>query len=104
MHLYGIGRSEFLNFLFVAQVSTWLELHDRLMANGRLMVNCGGIDEGSSVVDGSTGLDNLSNDEAWLLNSALKALSKAFPGQVSFCCWYFIILCIKLLYIILPPE
>ncbi|XP_004488592.1 uncharacterized protein [Cicer arietinum] len=65
------------------EVSTWLELHDRLMANGRLMVNCGGIDEGSSVVDGSTGLDNLSNDEAWLLNSALKALSKAFPGQLS---------------------
>ncbi|GAU33262.1 hypothetical protein TSUD_279360 [Trifolium subterraneum] len=58
------------------EVSTWLELHDRLMANGRFMVNCGGI-------DGSSDSNKLSNDEAWLLNSAIKALSKAFPGQLS---------------------
>jgi len=50
------------------------------MANGRFMVNCGGIDG----VDGITDPENLSNDEAWLLNAAMKALSKAFPGQVSF--------------------
>jgi hypothetical protein len=49
------------------------------MANGRFMVNCGGIDG----VDGSTDPKKLSNDEAWLLNAAIKALSKAFPGQVS---------------------
>ncbi|CAJ2659048.1 uncharacterized protein LOC123900057 isoform X2 [Trifolium pratense] len=58
------------------EVSTWLELHDRLMANGRFMVNCGGIDRSSDT-------ENLSNDEAWLLNSAIRALSKAFPGQLS---------------------
>lgn len=61
------------------EVSTWLELHDRLMANGRFMVNCGGIDG----VDGSTDPKKLSNDEAWLLNAAIKALLKAFPGQLS---------------------
>lgn len=49
------------------------------MANGRFMVNCGGTDG----VDGSTDPKKLSNDEAWLLNAAIKALSKAFPGQVS---------------------
>lgn len=69
----------FHNSLFAWQVSTWLELHDRLMANGRFMVNCGGIDG----VDGSTDPKKLSNDEAWLLNAAIKALLKAFPGQVS---------------------
>ncbi|CAK8532144.1 unnamed protein product [Lathyrus sativus] len=65
------------------EVSTWLELRDRLMANGRFMVNCGGIDVDSSVAFGSNDPENLSNDEAWSLNAAMKALSKAFPGQVS---------------------
>lgn len=68
----------FHSSLFDWQVSTWLELHDRLMANGRFMVNCGGIDGGSSVMDGSTD----PSDDLWLLNPAMKALSKAFPGQV----------------------
>ncbi|CAI8589663.1 unnamed protein product [Vicia faba] len=65
------------------EVSTWLELRDRLMANGRFMVNCGGIDADSSVAFGTSDPESLSNDEAWLLNTAMKALSKAFPGQVS---------------------
>ncbi|KAI5445476.1 uncharacterized protein LOC127135064 isoform X1 [Lathyrus oleraceus] len=65
------------------EVSTWLELRDRLMANGRLMVNCGGIDASSSVAFASSDPGNLSNDEAWLLNAAMKALSKAFPGELS---------------------
>lgn len=56
------------------------------MANGRFMVNCGGIDVSSSVAFGSNDPESLSNDEAWLLNAAMKALSKAFPGQVSFFC------------------
>jgi hypothetical protein len=58
------------------------------------MVNCGGI-------GGSSESENLSNDEAWLLNSAIKALSKAFPGQVSFVFWFFITSCITLLYHVL---
>ncbi|XP_061353955.1 uncharacterized protein LOC133298641 [Gastrolobium bilobum] len=65
------------------EVSTWLELHERLMTNGRFMVNCGGNDGGSSVSDGSTDPEILSNDEIWLLNPTLKALSTAFPGQLS---------------------
>lgn len=61
------------------------------MANGRFMVNCGGIDASSSVAFASSDPGNLSNDEAWLLNAAMKALSKAFPGEVSFSFWFFII-------------
>ncbi|KAI3754137.1 hypothetical protein L1987_53915 [Smallanthus sonchifolius] len=47
------------------EVETWLEINDKLMPNGRLMVNCGG----------ATG--------AWEKNSTLKTLCKAFPGQVN---------------------
>ncbi|KAK7271378.1 hypothetical protein RJT34_27216 [Clitoria ternatea] len=65
------------------EVSTWLELNKRLMANGRFMVNCGGVDGGPRAMDGSTDTEILSSDESWLLNPALKALSKAFPGQLS---------------------
>ncbi|KAK9078980.1 hypothetical protein SSX86_000649 [Deinandra increscens subsp. villosa] len=54
------------------EVETWLQLYDKLMPNGRLMVNCGG---------GSTcGHDGLSE---WEKNSTLKTLCKAFPGQVN---------------------
>lgn len=68
--------------LFIWQVSAWLELNERLMANGRFMVNCGGIDGGSSIMDGCTDPQISSSDETWLLNPAMKALSKVFPGQV----------------------
>ena len=51
------------------------------MANGLFMVNCGGVGGGPSAVDGSTDQET-SSDESWLLNPALQALSKAFPGQV----------------------
>ncbi|XP_029126053.1 uncharacterized protein LOC109792768 isoform X2 [Cajanus cajan] len=63
------------------EVSTWLELHERLMANGRFMVNCGGSDGGPNAMDGTTDSEIPSSDESWLLNPALRALSKAFPGQ-----------------------
>ncbi|XP_057726636.1 uncharacterized protein LOC130941992 isoform X1 [Arachis stenosperma] len=58
------------------EVSTWLELQERLMPDGRFMVNCGGI-------DGESSPESLLSDETWLLNPTLKALSKAFPGQLS---------------------
>ncbi|XP_027340521.1 uncharacterized protein LOC113853971 isoform X2 [Abrus precatorius] len=64
------------------EVSTWLQLHERLMTNGRFMVNCGGINGGSGALDVSIYPGNFSSDESWLLNPALKALSKAFPGQL----------------------
>ncbi|CAJ1958277.1 unnamed protein product [Sphenostylis stenocarpa] len=64
------------------EVSTWLELQERLMADGRFMVNCGGVGGGPSAMDESTDPEILPS-ESWLLNPALKALSKAFPGQLS---------------------
>ncbi|KAK7401576.1 hypothetical protein VNO78_13166 [Psophocarpus tetragonolobus] len=60
------------------EVSTWLELNERLMADGRFMVNCGGVGGGPCAMDGST-----NPYKSWLLNPALETLSKAFPGQLS---------------------
>ncbi|KAL9321952.1 hypothetical protein ACSQ67_010005 [Phaseolus vulgaris] len=65
------------------EVSTWLRLQERLMADGRFMVNCAGVSGGPSATDGSTDPETLSSDESCLLNPAMKALSKAFPGQLS---------------------
>ncbi|XVE62097.1 hypothetical protein DITRI_Ditri06bG0092100 [Diplodiscus trichospermus] len=61
------------------EVATWLELSDRIMPNGRLMVNCGGVSE--SFIDEK--LDHLSVDDIWIQNSTIKAITKAFPGQVN---------------------
>ncbi|XP_050278531.1 uncharacterized protein LOC126720258 isoform X1 [Quercus robur] len=65
------------------EVQTWLELNDRLMPNGRLMVNCGGIDEAADVIDGVVHPKNSSIDGTWVQNFTIKALSKAFPGKLS---------------------
>ncbi|XVE98971.1 hypothetical protein REPUB_Repub03eG0155800 [Reevesia pubescens] len=61
------------------EVETWLELSDRLMPNGRFMVNCGGVNESSM----DEKLHPQSFDDIWLQNSTIKALAKAFPGQVN---------------------
>ncbi|KAK8649211.1 hypothetical protein V6N13_129945 [Hibiscus sabdariffa] len=61
------------------EVKTWLELSNRLMPYGRLMVNCGGVSESS--IDGK--VNHQSVDEIWILNSTIKALAEAFPGQVN---------------------
>ncbi|XP_047315689.1 uncharacterized protein LOC124919487 [Impatiens glandulifera] len=57
--------------------ATWLELFAKLMPNGRIMVNCGAARDGP--------LEQVSpdTDNTWLLNSTVKAMCKAFPGQVS---------------------
>ncbi|KAL6347195.1 hypothetical protein AAG906_012776 [Vitis piasezkii] len=57
------------------QYGTWLILKDKLMANGRLMVNCGGADYNSAQISSINGV--------WVKNSTLKALCRAFPGQLS---------------------
>ncbi|KDP34909.1 hypothetical protein JCGZ_09197 [Jatropha curcas] len=62
------------------EVATWLELNDRLMPGGRFMVNCGGIDE---KLENENAITNPKSID-WVQNSTVKALSKAFPGQV---CW-----------------
>lgn len=53
------------------------------MPNGRLMVNCGGTSGATDSIDG-TGDPGSSMNGTWIQNSTIKALSKAFPGQVGF--------------------
>ncbi|PWA39252.1 S-adenosyl-L-methionine-dependent methyltransferases superfamily protein [Artemisia annua] len=52
------------------EVQTWLDINDKLMPNGRLIVNCGG----------ST---NNETDGLCEKNSTLNTLCKAFPGQIN---------------------
>ncbi|KAL5567447.1 hypothetical protein UlMin_024022 [Ulmus minor] len=61
------------------EVGTWLEISNWLMPNGRIMVNCGGTSGGSEADLKS----KLSNGINAVQNSTIKAMSKAFPGQVS---------------------
>ncbi|KAL8544820.1 hypothetical protein ACS0TY_005146 [Phlomoides rotata] len=56
------------------QAATWLELYDKLMREGRFMVNCGA---------GEKGHDGSSTDGSWKLNATIRALFEAFPGQVN---------------------
>ncbi|KAF2286839.1 hypothetical protein GH714_031486 [Hevea brasiliensis] len=62
-------------------IATWLNLKDRLMPNGRFMVNCGGIHEKSDTIGGI--IHPKLVDGTWVENSTIKALFEAFPGQVS---------------------
>ncbi|XP_056163380.1 uncharacterized protein LOC130136859 [Syzygium oleosum] len=55
------------------EVETWLELKERLMPSGRIMVNCGGIDDVHP-----TGITR-----EWERNSTIMAMSSAFPGELS---------------------
>ncbi|XP_010529334.1 PREDICTED: uncharacterized protein LOC104806237 [Tarenaya hassleriana] len=64
------------------EVQTWQELGSRLMPNGRIMVNCAGIKAEEDTSNGKPQV--VSGDSAWVLNSTIKTLSEAFPGQV---CW-----------------
>ncbi|XP_002526980.2 uncharacterized protein LOC8260364 [Ricinus communis] len=63
------------------EVATWLKLNGRLMANGRIMANCGGINEKSDNADGTIHPESI--DGTWIENSTIKTLSEAFPGQVN---------------------
>lgn len=77
------GFVEFTCFKSFGQVKTWLELNDKLMPNGRLMVNCGGTNDGvpsTTDIVTSPGLSLFQSTCEQV--STLKALSKAFPGQV----------------------
>lgn len=68
------------------QCGTWLEMKDKLMPNGRIMVNCGGSDVG----------DPVSDENTWEQNSTIKALCQAFPGEV--CLVLISIVLLKVLY------
>ncbi|KAJ4961752.1 hypothetical protein NE237_021662 [Protea cynaroides] len=66
------------------EVSTWLEMSSRLMPHGRIMVNCGGNHAETSIIkDGIVFPELSANDGAWVQNSIITALCKAFPGNVS---------------------
>ncbi|CAK7335977.1 unnamed protein product [Dovyalis caffra] len=62
------------------EVETWLKLKDRLIPNGRFMVNCGGIEELDSI---NGRINPKSVDDAWVENPTIKVLCEAFPGQLS---------------------
>ncbi|PON51225.1 hypothetical protein PanWU01x14_217860 [Parasponia andersonii] len=52
------------------------------MPNGRIIVNCGGT-SGASEVDPKSVDRKSFSDGSWVQNSTIKALSIAFPGQIS---------------------
>ncbi|TXG48430.1 hypothetical protein EZV62_027724 [Acer yangbiense] len=60
------------------EVETWLQLNNRLLPDGRFMVNCGGIGRESDETD-----HQKSMDDAWIQNSTIQTLMEAFPGKVS---------------------
>lgn len=74
LHFISFFHSSSFSLLDV-QVQTWLDLKDKLMPNGRLMVNCGA----STNINGLTYTQNSFREN----NSTLDILCKAFPGQVS---------------------
>ncbi|XP_022952085.1 uncharacterized protein LOC111454843 isoform X3 [Cucurbita moschata] len=63
------------------QVGKWLELKDRLMVGGRLMINCGG--NVVKVTDNGICSEVSSTDSFLPRNSVIQALSEAFPKQVA---------------------
>ncbi|XP_038876688.1 uncharacterized protein LOC120069080 isoform X4 [Benincasa hispida] len=65
------------------QVGMWLDLKDRLMVGGRLMINCGG-NEVVNVTDNGICSEVSSTDCFWPNNSVIEALSEVFPKQL---CW-----------------
>ncbi|XP_011083234.1 uncharacterized protein LOC105165798 [Sesamum indicum] len=65
------------------QAATWLELYDRLMPNGRFMVNCGAGEDRLTANNAVSQHDGSSIDGTWKLNATIRALCEAFPGQVN---------------------
>ncbi|CAO2839882.1 unnamed protein product [Amaranthus hypochondriacus] len=63
------SNAEVLPQLEVAQ--TWVEMKEKLMVNGRIMVNCGS----------AKGSDNGMGERGWEVNLTIKALCRAFGGQ-----------------------
>ncbi|KAJ0248036.1 hypothetical protein HA466_0164040 [Hirschfeldia incana] len=62
------------------QVQMWHDLASRLMPNGRIMVNCAGIEEEKVVTNEKPQL--VPGDSVWMLNPTIKVMLEAFPGQV----------------------
>ncbi|KAG0472652.1 hypothetical protein HPP92_014067 [Vanilla planifolia] len=67
----------------LSEVATWVEMKKKLMPNGRIMVNCGGAhaevaESGYIKVNRSS-----SSDDSWVHNSTIRALCRAFPGELN---------------------
>lgn len=69
----------------------WHDLASRLMPNGRIMVNCAGIEEEKVVTNEKPKL--VLGDSVWMLNHTIKVMSEAFPGQVGNTHFIFHLLC-----------
>ncbi|GMH28780.1 hypothetical protein Nepgr_030623 [Nepenthes gracilis] len=66
------------------EAETWLQLSEKLMVSGRIMVNCGGSSKGESdEVYGTSQSETSSIDGSWAQNSTMKALYDAFGGQLN---------------------
>ncbi|XP_022147906.1 uncharacterized protein LOC111016725 isoform X2 [Momordica charantia] len=65
------------------EAGMWLDLKDRLMVGGRLMINCGGNEAANVIGNGICSEVSLTNC-FWPQNSVIEVLSKAFPEQL---CW-----------------
>ncbi|KAL0448260.1 UNVERIFIED_CONTAM: hypothetical protein Slati_1382400 [Sesamum latifolium] len=65
------------------QAATWLELNDKLMPNGRLMVNCAAGEDRLTANNEVSQHDGSSIDDTWKLNATIRVLCEAFPGQVN---------------------
>ncbi|XP_072963654.1 uncharacterized protein [Typha angustifolia] len=65
------------------EVTTWTEMTKKLMPNGRIMINCGGVHAEASQGAERTAHSNVSPDSSWVQHSTIKALCSAFPGKVN---------------------
>ncbi|KAK9095732.1 hypothetical protein Sjap_021229 [Stephania japonica] len=66
------------------EVATWLELNNRLMCHGRIMVNCGGVHAEATDPSNVAAQAKLSQKgDLWIQNSTIKAMCGAFPGNLS---------------------
>ncbi|KAF9587201.1 hypothetical protein IFM89_039590 [Coptis chinensis] len=61
------------------EVTTWLELSNKLMSHGRIMVNCGGAH--AKTVES---WDGITHKNSWDQNSTIRALCSVFAGNL---CW-----------------
>jgi hypothetical protein len=64
----------------VIQEETWVGLAKKLMPNGRIMVNCSGRDDYQYYRDNKIAPPKYKR--SWTENSAIKAISRALPGEV----------------------
>ncbi|PKA59594.1 hypothetical protein AXF42_Ash018061 [Apostasia shenzhenica] len=65
------------------EAATWLEMEEKLMPNGRVMVNCGGMH--AEISDSGYIKINRKNsfNGQWVQNSTIRAMCRAFPDKLN---------------------